>query len=420
MFCINLAAGIMRIVYFHQYFSTPSSSSGIRSYEMARRLVAGGHKVDLISTSAFLEGQFQFHKGWNVLEIEGVNVHVLKLPYSNKLSFLLRIRVFMEFALRSALYACRMKADLIFATSTPLTIGFPAVIAARKLRVPLVFEVRDLWPDVPIALGVLKNPLLIWLAKRLELWTYRNSSRVIALSPGMAEGVRRRLNIPVDVIPNAADIDLFQQIDRSCYDMRQAHPELGDSKLLVYTGTIGLVNNIEYLVELASVFRELNTCLKVVVFGTGGEEGKIRSLAVSKDVWRKNFFIYPPVPKNFLPSILSEATLLFSTVLPVPALWDNSANKFFDALAAGRPIAINHEGWQADIIRNNFIGVVMGVGDPLAGAKAINEFVSDADGVSDAGRRAHELALAEFSRDILFAKFESVLALTLVDADVIE
>ena len=164
----------MKITYLHQYFNNLSMAGGTRSYEMARRLVAMGHEVTVITSWR------EPHKNssWFESNESGIKVYWLPVVYSNNMGFLQRVIAFIKFAFFSAVKASSIESDIVFASSTPLTIALPAVFSSFRLRVPMVFEVRDLWPDMPIAMGILKNPFLIYLAKLLEVWAYRNSSAI--------------------------------------------------------------------------------------------------------------------------------------------------------------------------------------------------------------------------------------------------
>lgn len=398
----------MRVLYFHQYFVVPGGSGGIRSYQFAKRLVDNGHSVDLITTSAFLDGFYSLSRGWNVVACDGIRLHILKLDYSNKFGFLKRIFVFLSFAIMAAVYSLRLRCDVVFATSTPLTIGVPAVIKSKLSKTPLVFEVRDLWPAVPIAMGILKGRFSIFVAHALERWIYASSSRIIALSRGMADGVYTVSGKIAEVIPNAADIDLFS-VNEGFDSFLNAYPVLKNERYVVYTGTLGRVNNIDYLVDLARELRANFSDINVVIFGDGSELERIKSLAASCDVLGKNFHIFSPVPKDKLPFVLRGAVSSISTVLPIPELFNNSANKFFDALAAGVPISINHGGWQADLIQQHSLGLVLDGSSPSNAAKQLINFAADGHAINAARVNASILARDEFSRDILFKKFQSVL-----------
>ncbi|MFC7275797.1 glycosyltransferase family 4 protein [Paractinoplanes rhizophilus] len=394
----------MRIVYIHQFYCNPGMTGGIRSYEQARRLVARGHTVDVITTD--IAGGPR-----RVTRDDGVTVHWYPVPYSNSMSYARRLRAFGAFMVLAAAKATRLDADLVFATSTPLTVAVPGVIAARLRRVPFVFEVRDLWPEVPIEMGALRNPAALRLACELANFAYRNAAEVIALSPGMAAGVTaRRPQTRITMIPNAADIELFQGVRPDavrCF--RAEHPWLGDRPLIVYTGALGAVNGVEYLVRAARRMRELDPGIQVLIVGHGKEWESTKALAAAHGLLGTTVHMWAKVPKADLPVILGAATMSSSFVRPIRALWDNSANKFFDALAAARPIAVNYGGWQADLLRESGAGLVLDPTDADEAGKLLADRLRDADWLRRARTAAHRLAVERFSRDLLFDQFEEVL-----------
>jgi glycosyltransferase involved in cell wall biosynthesis len=397
----------MRIVYIYQYYCNPQMAGGMRAYEHARRLVARGHTVHVI-TADITPGRRSL--GWRRTLEEGVHVHWFSVPYSNNMSYARRIRAFAEFMVLSAAKATRLNADLVFATSTPLTVAVPGVIAARLRRVPFVFEVRDLWPEVPIEMGALRHPAARRLAGALASFAYRNAEEVIALSPGMAAGVAaRRPGTRTTVVPNAADLELFDVAPDAVRRFRAEHRWLGDRPLIVYTGALGAVNGVDYLVRAARRMRDLDPDVQFLVVGHGREWDDTARLAAEYGLLDGTFHMWEKVPKAQLPVILGAATLSTSLVRPIRALWDNSANKFFDALAAGRPIAINYGGWQADALREYGAGLVLDPTDADAAAITMARHVRDELWLKEAREAAYRLAVEQFSRDLLFERFEAVL-----------
>jgi len=397
----------MRITYLHQYFNTPEMSGGTRSYEMARRLVAMGHEVNMVTSWREEGGE----RDWYETEEAGIRVHWLPVPYSNHMSYSERMRAFVRFAWQAARKAASIPADVVFATSTPLTIALPGAYAARKRKVPMVFEVRDLWPDVPIAMGALPNPVMRIGAKRLEDFAYRRSNRIVALSPGMKEGVVSSGVPPerVAVIPNSSDLELFDPDTADRQLFREVHPELGKGPLVVYGGTMGRVNGVGYLARIASAAKQHGSTIQFVVVGRGAEEEEVRKIASDEGVLGVNFHLYPPLPKKEMPNLLAAADVSVSLVINVEALWANSANKFFDALASGTPMAINHGGWQAELLRDTGAGLVLPPDAPEEAAARLEAFLSDREGLQGAGEAARELARSRFSRDDLAVQLERVL-----------
>jgi glycosyltransferase involved in cell wall biosynthesis len=399
----------MKILYLHQYFNTPQDSGGTRSYEMARRLVAAGHQVEMITSKRDVTDSAA--RDWLKTEESGIHVHWLPVPYSNAMSYRARIGAFFKFAIGAARKAASMPADVVFATSTPLTIALPGIYAARRQGIPMVFEVRDLWPELPIAVGVLRNPVLKWAAWLLEWVAYHASAHIVALSPGMAEGVIRR-GIPaerVTVIPNSSDVELFDVPPERGAAIRERLGLSPEQPLIVYTGTFGLINGVDYLVELAAAMREIAPEVRFLLVGKGAEVQKVTQRAQDLGVLNHNLWIWDAIPKIEMPDVLAAATIATSVVIPLEALNNNSANKFFDALAAGKPIAINHGGWQADLLRKTGAGIVLPPENVDQAALLLADFVQDTDRLQKASAAARKLAYTRFSRDILAAELETVL-----------
>ncbi|MDI5934166.1 glycosyltransferase family 4 protein [Halomonas kalidii] len=405
----------MYITYLHQYFNTPNMHGGTRSYELARRLVGQGHRVRMLTSWREQDGR----RDWFVTDESGIEVHWLPVPYDNAMSYPRRLHAFGRFAIGAARRAASLSSDLVFATSTPLTIALPAVYAARRQRCPMVFEVRDLWPEMPIAVGALRHSGLIRLARELERFAYRNASRVVALSPGMRDGVAATGYDPqrIRVIPNSCDLELFAPDPATAERFRQAHPELADGRILLYAGTLGRINGVEYLARLAAACRDAVPSLRIVIIGDGAEVEKVRQLSSKLGVLGQNLFMYPPTTKQGIVDAFAAADLATSCFIELPEMEKNSANKFFDALASGTPIAINYGGWQAELIEQAGVGLVLGR-DPSQAALQLREWFADSAGQKRAAAKALELACTRFSRDRLTDELEALLKETLHESDI--
>jgi glycosyltransferase involved in cell wall biosynthesis len=321
-----------------------------------------------------------------------------------------RIGAFFKFALGAARRAATLQADVVFATSTPLTIALPAAYVARRKRIPMVLEVRDLWPELPIAIGALRNPISKWAAHCLERFAYRNAARIVALSPGMAQGAIRAGYCAqrVTVVPNGSDLDFFR---RDPVRGRQFRQGLGisDSQILVgYAGTLGRMNAVGFLVRIAAALRN-DRRFAFVVMGDGQEREAITALGRQHAVLGENFHMLPAVPKAQMPAALSAFDVATSLFLPIPEMEANSANKFFDALAAGCCVAINYGGWQAALLKEAGAGIQLAA-DPSHAAQDLIALASDPSRIRSSGCNARLLAEREFSRDDLAARVEAVIA----------
>lgn len=402
----------MNILYLHQHFTLRSGSAGTRSYEFARLLQQKGHQITILCGWADGSGLPISTRRIHRWEHDGLTIVQLGVPYRQVMPFWRRIWAFIAFMLLASWVAMReRRSDVILATSTPLTIAVPAMIAALLRRRPFVFEARDLWPDVPIGLGALRNRWVILLARGLERLTYRRAAHIITASPGMQQGiVARGVNpVKITVIPNSCDLDLFDVPAARGEAFIAAHPQLKDRRLVVYTGALGLVNGLDYLVKVAHHARDLDAQIGFLLVGKGREKDGLIALAQELGVLDHNVWFMDPVPRQEVPDVLSACTVATSTVQDNPVLWHNSANKFFDALAAGRPMVINHEGWLADLLRESGAGLVLPVRDPVLGARLLVEFIQSEDRLEMARRSARDLARTRFDRKRLVDQLERVL-----------
>lgn len=395
----------MKIIYIHQYFNKPSSSSGTRSYEMARRIAARGHEVHVV-TSARGEDAYEFSEA-----VENFRVHWVPVRYTQRMTYRERLKSFFTFAIRASKLARALRGDLVFATSTPLTVAIPGLIASTFPRRPLVFEVRDLWPDVPIVMGALTSMPARFLARALEKLTYRLSAQIVALSPDMrnaivSKGIRES---KVSVIPNASDNELFQESEASGEEFRRKHGWSDDRKIVLYCGTLGAVNDVSYIVRLAAATKELDDSVLFLVVGKGREEDSLRKKARKLGVYNKNFVMLDPVPKTDVPRVFAAADLSMSTVAPVPLLSANSANKVFDTFASGTPLAINHGGWLAKLIKDNDAGLVLDQSDLYQAAKQLLAFLHSPEKMRSASQGSKKLGTEQFDRQKLADQLGDVL-----------
>ena len=396
----------MRITYLHQYFNVPSMSGGTRSYEMARRLVAFGHEVNLITTYR----EPCNRRGWFTTDECGVKVHWLPVPYSNHLSYAKRLSAFFRFAISAGRKAASIPTDVIFATSTPLTIALPAIFASRCLRVPMVFEVRDLWPELPIAIGAIRNPIVCKAAQFLEKFAYWSSKEVIALSPGMAEGVAAA-GFPcsrITEIPNSSDVDSFFPNPDWRKSFRSSLGIPDDKILLVYVGTFGRINDVGYMPMLAKELL-VDPRFYFLMIGDGYDFEKVKSDSMRLGVLNCNLQILSSMPKRDVPRVFAAADISTSLFIPLKAMEANSANKFFDGLSSGCCIAVNYGGWQARLLENSGAGLQLSR-DVVVAASQLQGLIASPGGLEQAKKAARQLAVSQFARDKLASRLEMVLS----------
>jgi glycosyltransferase involved in cell wall biosynthesis len=385
-------------------------SGGTRSFEMARRLVAAGHEVNLVTSRREAGAP---NGGWEVTEEAGIKVHWYPVYYSNHMGFSERISAFLRFAAAASRKAASFEADVVFATSTPLTIVLPGLFAARRLRVPLVFEVRDMWPGVPIAMGYLNNPFLRLGAQWLERLAYHSSSHVVALAPGMRDDIIAT-GIPpkkVTVIPNGCDTDIFgANLSAEAAAARAAHPWLQQRKLVLFAGTLGRANGVGFLVQLAVEMYSIDPEVRFLVIGDGAERGQIADAARAAGVLDISFFMFQAMPKTELAIWIAACDFTVALFSGPRVLWKDAVqNKFFDSLAAGKPVACNFTGFQSKLAVEYGVGLIILHDNPPEAARDLYHKLSDSAWLAGAACRAQELARFDFSRDYLASQLESVL-----------
>jgi glycosyltransferase involved in cell wall biosynthesis len=264
---------------------------------------------------------------------------------------------------------------------------------------------------MPIAVGALKNPLLRFVAHKLEYWAYHNSQAVIALSPGMKEGVVRT-GFPADrvaVIPNSSDNTEFRFDTEAAARFRAEREWLGDKPLLVYTGTFGPTNGVGYMVPIAQELLARKSDIRILLVGDGAEKEKIREQAKQAGVFRQNLFIEEKLPKLEIPALLSAATMASALFIDLPEMRPNSANKFFDALASGTPVMLNYGGWMHELVMANGCGLAMWQQSPTNVAAELDVKMHDLDWLEESGRAARKLAEKCFDRDKLAGQLIDVL-----------
>jgi glycosyltransferase involved in cell wall biosynthesis len=374
----------MRILYLHQFFVTRAGVGSTRSYEFARRFVSRGHSVRMVTA------------GDGARTVDGIEVVGVRGAYSDymratALSYPQRMLAFARFALAATAAALRgPPPDVIYATSPPLTLALPALAAAVRRRVPLVWEVRDLWPEAPIQMGALRNPLLQRAARALERFVYRRAARLVALSPGIRDGMIAA-GAPADrvtVVPNAADLDLFR-------------PAAAPDRFRVsYFGTMGEANDLTPAIEAARLLPDV----EFLLVGDGKRRAELERAAPPNVL-----FGGPASGKEEVAEVAARSSACLTLFKDVPVLATNSPNKLFDTFAAGRPAIVNMDGWMRRLVEENEAGLYVQAGDARDLAEKIAWLREHPQEAERMGRNARALAERDFARDDLAARALAVL-----------
>lgn len=394
----------MKILYFHQHFQVPTQAGATRSYEMAKALIAAGHQVTMVcgeiaNLNLSQTKQRYIYRG----DVDGIDVIQIALPYSNNDGIAKRMMTFLKFAAAGVRIALKEDYDFVFATSTPLTAGIPGIAAKLFRRKKFIFEVRDLWPELPKALGM-KNPFLLAGMSILEWMSYHAADKAIGLSPGICEGIRRRSqkNKPIVMIPNGCDLQIFTPANKGKLNL----PGISESDTVaIFTGAHGIANGLDAVLNAASVLlKKGRNDIKIAFIGFGNQKARLQERAKNESL--TNCLFFAPVPKIELNRIVASADIGLMILKNVPAFYyGTSPNKFFDYIASGLPVLNNYPGFLADHITESKCGLVVPPDDPEAFANALIQLADSPEMRKEFGINARKLAEQSFSRNNLSAEF---------------
>ena len=391
----------MKILYLHQYFKTPDKPGGTRSYWNSLELIKNGHSVTVICYSRDAEEKISRETR------NGIDIITLKIDYSQSMGVMNRLKAYIHFMLVSTHIALKQKdIDFVIATSTPLTIGFPALVLKKFKKIPYLFEVRDLWPEVPIQMGGLKNKLLIKLAKWFEKTIYKNASHIVALSPGMEDGVIET-GIPktkITMIPNMAKIDEFwsRPLNKQLIEELKINP---NTFKVIYFGAMGEANAIEYILETAELLKE-NKDIEFIFIGNGAKKDLIIEAIENKSLGNVSYLgLFAMEKTSELVNICDVSLVTFSNI---PILYTNSPNKLFDSLSAGKPIIVNSKGWTKKLVEEHECGIFVDPESPQDFADKLLDLKESPQLRKKMGINSRKLAETEYDKSILCEKFASV------------
>jgi len=327
----------------------------------------------------------------------------LPVAYDSSFGFLRRGISFLSFVWRAFNTAKKITdIDLCYATSTPITVGIVAYWLKRKKSTPYIFEVRDLWPEAPIQMGAIKNSIVKKMLFALEKIIYLNAEKIIALSPGMKEGVQRVCPAKdVVVIPNMSDCAFFQ--------FEQKVPLLEDvfsvkDKFVVsYIGSAGPANNLMYLVDIIEYYNTSNrNDIVFLIQAQGPDLGKIKSRFTKANNTNVQFIPYSN--KEGVKQLLNVSDAVYISFDNKPILETNSPNKFFDAIAAGKLIIVNTQGWLKELIEKEDLGFYANPKKPTEFIEKIDPYIKDATRLLASQSKARRVAENFYSTEILVEK----------------
>jgi glycosyltransferase involved in cell wall biosynthesis len=383
----------MRILLIHQAFSLPDEPGGTRHYELAKRLVAMGHSVTIVTSRVnYLTGK----------QNSGVTKCGIELRYARTLSgyhrnYVRRSLVFFSFMLSSFASALRAgPVDVVVGTSPSMFQAVSAWMVAAVRGRPFVLEIRDLWPEFAIDMGLLRNSSLIFLTRVIERFLYRHANHIIVNSPDYRDYLLNRgiVDTKISVLPNGVDASMFQPRAEGG-DFRREHA-LGGKFVVMYAGALGLANDIECLLRAALHLRE-DTEIVFVIVGAGKEEPRLKRQVQSMCL--DNVCFVSAQPKQRMPEVLAAADVCVATLKHIPMFRMPYPNKVFDYMAAGRPTVLAVDGAIRKVLELAEGGLSVRPGDDHAIAEAVLKLRHSIQLRRKMGASAREYVERHFNRD---------------------
>jgi glycosyltransferase involved in cell wall biosynthesis len=398
----------MHILLIHQAFASLDEAGGTRHYEMARYLVSQGHRVTIITSPVnYLTGLAKGSRlHWKQQENPEPGITILRVYVYPALhrSFFHRLINFFSFMFSSFFVGLGVKnVDAVWGTSPPIFQGWTAWCLARIKGKPFLFEIRDLWPEFAIAIGVLHNKLLIKLSYWLESFLYRHADQIVVNSPGFFPYVTKQGGRNIELVPNGVDPTMFKP-ENDGYEFRQEH-DLQGAFIILYAGAHGISNDLEIVLSAARE-TQINPKIKYVFIGDGKEKA---NLIQRSQEWKlTNVLFLPSVPKSQMDQVLAAADACLAILKPLELYKTTYPNKVFDYMAAARPVILVIDGVIRQVVEEAHAGIFVPPGNSESLAKAVLALAADPVNARRMGINGRNYVSEHFNRQIISAKMESL------------
>jgi len=389
----------MKILLINQAFVSPNEPGHTRHFEMAQFLRARRHELVIVASDLnYQTGQRTVTRKGIFAEqvIDGVRVLRAYIYPALHRSYFWRIVSFFSFMFSSVWTALQVKdVDLVMGTTPPIFQAVSAWFVAWIRRKPFLLEVRDLWPEFGVSMGVLTNPVLIALGRWLEKFLYARATHILVNSPAYKEYMIAK-DVPgnkITFIAYGTNVDMFNpQVNGS-----SIRRELGlqDKFVVLYAGALGQANDIDTILRAAGRLNgEDKTCF--VLFGDGKERPRLQSEAERMKL--SNVIFAGVRAKKDMPLVVASADVCLAILQNIPMFRTTYPNKVFDYMAAGRATVLVIDGVSRELIESSSGGVFVQPGDDEMLAKKILELSKDLQRVQQMGQNARDYLVKHLDR----------------------
>ena len=396
----------MHIAVFSQYHTSPDCPATSRHYTLLAE-IAKHHRVTLLTTPAWRSQQLTHEFAWVP---PGVELHEAAVPYDNKMGPARRALAFAQYAAWAVRAGRRIaRPDVVWGISTPLTAAWAAARVARHWRVPWVFEVQDLWPSFPVAMGAVPTALARQQLFALEKRLYKSAAHIVPLSPDMSCYVTNLGIQPnkVTTLLNGTDLDLAARATPAAVAaLRREQGLENPKKIVLYAGTFGRANDMPTVVAAAEKMVAADSSITWLFLGHGYYAPLVAAAAAR---WPGRIRLVGGQPRHAVFSWFALADVAMVSFLGLPVLDANSPAKLYDALAVGTPVVVTSQGWTKKLVEQYGCGWYSSASDAGALAVQLQTALADPIRLQEAGQRGKALAQSQFDRIALAAQMQQIL-----------
>lgn len=398
----------MNILYISQYYPPEMGAPSARVSELSKYWVKMGHNVTVITgmpnhPTGIIHPTYkwEYFKEEEHLGIRVLRVFLYVAP--NKGVFK-RIISFLSFMVTSLVVGLLMKTpDIIIATSPQLFVGLSGLLIAKLKRRPFIFEVRDIWPQSAVDLGIIRNRFVIRLMEMLEKELYQKSDAIVTAVSDMSVHISAKTNpSKIFYIPNAVDIERFESAPDIEFDWRRDN---NDKFIIGYIGTIGLAHGLNIVIECAKKMRDKNVAF--VLIGEGADKQHLKELLQAENI--SNVYIEDQISLDSVPSAFRQIDAGLVHLRDVPIMQGALPSKIFEIMAAGIPVLAGIKGHGRKFINEHKVGLCFEPEDPDDMKLRIEELLRKPDTCKEYGNNGLKIIKAEYNREAQAEKYLKII-----------
>jgi glycosyltransferase involved in cell wall biosynthesis len=396
----------VNILLIHQAFVTTQQAGGTRHAEIGKLLAEKDHHLTVITGSvSYLTGT-EKETGGTSTNPNGMRVIAVNAGKGTHRNAITRVLGFFQFMIGSYLKGVNLPdVDIVWGTSPNLFQAYSAYRVAKAKHVPFVLEIRDLWPDFAIGMGVLKNSVLIWSSRLLEKFLYRKADRIVVNSPGFIKHIQKVSGKTAMLIPNGADTAMFDLPDQAGAMIRKEIGLKADEFIVMYTGAHGPANDLTTVLKAAGQLKS-HPEVKFVLIGSGKEKKQLVRYAESNSL--SNVLFLDPVAKSKIGNYMQAADAGLAILKNIPMFTTTYPNKVFDFMAAGKPVLCQINGVIRKVVEEHQCGLFVNPGSPEALASAVLELAADPERGKLMGINGKRAIQEVFSREKAAEQYEAL------------